>query len=134
MVLDIERRPSFKACPWWARFATTPSGWVIAHCSYSASLHEKRNGRVWEGPPKGECCTLGYTGAIARDVPAIIFYYPQANLRFAVPVSDRRITDRAWNCIVEWIGREMVVKKDIFDWQNEISSKVRELIKQAWSA
>lgn len=42
MTPETERRSSFKACPWWVRFATGPNDWIIAYYSLYAHEEEKR--------------------------------------------------------------------------------------------
>lgn len=128
MRTETKERASIKACPWWARFATAPNGWVIAYCSLNACKIEEENGRVWEGPPKGKRCNVGYNKKIAKDAPAVIVYHPQTNQITHVSARESLMTDKSWSCIVE-IARQSITKGTDFPFG--IKNIIREETNQA---
>lgn len=138
--MTLKERTPIKACPYWARVATAPNGWVIGHCSFRACKEEEEKGQVWEGPPKRRRCTLGYNKRNAIEEPAIIFCRPeQADSQNTwmqivyVTVADQWMNDRAWNKIVEWFSREAAKGESLLD-SGRIVNGTREVINQAWTA
>lgn len=112
-----------------------PDGWVIAYCSLDACKKEEERGRVWEGPTRGKRCSLGFNKETARRYPAVIFYHPQTGLRLEAKVPVQWMTNKVWNCVVEWFSqeREMVRKEKSFNIRYDIEIKVREVINQTWN-
>lgn len=134
MTTEAKERAPIKTCPWWARVATAPNGWVIAYCSLDACERDEKNGRVWEGPPKGEQCAFGYNKGLARVSPAIIFYQPQTGLNGEECVSNRWMSDKVWSHVVEWFRREVAARESFSALDlGRIKNKTREVINQAWN-
>lgn len=136
MTTETERKPSFEACPWWVRFATGPNGWIIAYCSLYAQEEGKKNGGVWEGPPKSRQCFLGYNENDAAKEPAIIFYNPRSRFKSCVRVKNAWISDKSWNCVVEAFMQEaaeiVFFQPNTCERLEHLETRIREAINEAW--
>lgn len=138
MTPEVKRTPCIKACPWWARFATGPNDWIIAHCSLYAHEEGKKNGGVWEGPPKERRCFLGYNKDDAAKDPAIIFHNPRSLFRGYLRAENHWISDKSWNYVVEVFMQEaakiVFFQPNTYEQLERLETRIREAIIEAWRA
>lgn len=77
MRAERQEKSPVKICPYWARYAEVPNGWVVAHCSYTACQIDNEEGKIWEGPPKSKNCELGFSTTSAISAPSIVIHNPE---------------------------------------------------------